>query len=309
MSKFILKVKTKSGQQIVDNANLTNTILELKQIISKFVNIPVNNMNLLIGFPPKPIDADFLHKTLAEVNIKSGDTLIVEETAIPVPNPTKVFSPPDRPHVEEDKLDGGLLMRQVVPADNSCLFTSVGFVLGGKVDTTAGSYMRQIIAEQVASNEDQYSEAILGKPNKDYCQWILKPESWGGAIELAVLSSFYGIEIAVIDTMNGVINRFGEDKSYDYRVFLIFDGIHYDPLYREPIEPDGSIQTFFLTSNDKVLKLAEELAHEAKTSKQYTDVNRFTLRCLECKTELTGQTQAQQHAQRTGHMNFGEIAS
>ncbi|KAL1132747.1 hypothetical protein AAG570_010699 [Ranatra chinensis] len=200
-------------------------------------------------------------------------------------------------------------MRKVVPADNSCLFTSVGFVLGGKIDTSCGNYMRQIIADQVSKDDENYSEAILGKPNKEYCKWILKPESWGGAIELAVLSHFYGIEIAVVDTMNTVINRFGEDKNYEYRVFLIFDGIHYDPLYRETLEADDTIQTLFLSSNEKVLQEAEELAQEAKSSKQYTDVNNFTLKCLVCHELLTGQHQAQTHAQTTGHMNFGEISS
>lgn len=38
----------------------------------------------------------------------------------------------------------------------------------------------------------------------------------------------------VIDTVNAIINRFGEDKNYTQRIFLIFDGIHYDPLYLEP---------------------------------------------------------------------------
>lgn len=44
------------------------------------------------------------------------------------------------------------------------------------------------------------------------------------------------MEIAVVDTINAIINRFGEDQLYDHRVFLIFDGIHYDPLYLEPFE-------------------------------------------------------------------------
>lgn len=64
----------------------------------------------------------------------------------------------------------------------------------------------------------------------------MKPDSWGGAIELAVLSKFYGIEIAVVDSVNAIINRFGEDQQYEHRVFLTFDGIHYDPLYLEPLE-------------------------------------------------------------------------
>jgi ubiquitin thioesterase OTU1 len=106
----------------------------------------------------------------------------------------------------------------------------------GKVDVDNAPFMRQIIAESVSNDPDNYYEAILGKPNPEYCQWILKPDSWGGAIELAVLSNFYGLEIAVVDTLNAIINRFGEDQHYAQRVFLMFDGIHYDPLYLEPFE-------------------------------------------------------------------------
>lgn len=97
----------------------------------------------------------------------------------------------------------------------------------------SGNYMREIIANAVKDNQLQFSEAVLGKPNEDYCEWIRNPNSWGGAIEVSILSNFYGIEIAVIDTQSSSISKFGEDKNYPHRVFLIYDGIHYDPLYLE----------------------------------------------------------------------------
>lgn len=49
--------------------------------------------------------------------------------------------------------------------------------------------MRQIIAMEVASDLDTYNEAVLGKPNAEYCVWIQQPSSWGGAIE--VLNNHY----------------------------------------------------------------------------------------------------------------------
>ncbi|XP_073982655.1 yod1 deubiquitinase isoform X2 [Rhodnius prolixus] len=240
--------------------------------------------------------------------IKTGDTIIIQETknTFPAPNYEQKLA---KHHTDQQSIDSGILMRQIVPADNSCLFTSIGFVLGGKVDATCGTNMRQIIADELVNQEDAYCEAILGRPIAEYREWIKKPDSWGGAVELAVLSKYYGIEIAVVDTANSVINRFGEDQNYDYRMFLIYDGIHYDPLYRESLQADGQIQTLFLKSNEKVLFEAEELAKEAKSSKQFTDVNRFSLRCLVCRKELTGQSEAQEHAVSTGHTNFGEIAS
>lgn len=93
--------------------------------------------------------------------------------------------------------------------------------------------MREIIANAVKDNPVEFSEAVLGKPNEDYCKWIRNPNSWGGAIEVSILSNYYGMEIVVIDTQSGLISRFGEDKNYPHRVFFIYDGIHYDPLYLE----------------------------------------------------------------------------
>ena len=41
--------------------------------------------------------------------------------------------------------------------------------------------------------------------------------------------------------------------------------------------------------------------------REFTDVTGFALRCLICNTPLKGQSQAQDHAKSTGHMNFGEV--
>lgn len=105
--------------------------------------------------------------------------------------------------------------------------------MNGKVDTTLPPYMRKVIAEVVASDTSKYCDAFLGKPNAEYCEWIQLPNSWGGAIELSVLSNFFGLEIDVVNVLHAVVNRFGEDKNYGQRVFLLFDGIHYDPLFSE----------------------------------------------------------------------------
>ena len=42
--------------------------------------------------------------------------------------------------------------------------------------------------DTVAGDPEEYTEAFLGKPNAEYCAWILNPQSWGGAIELSILA-------------------------------------------------------------------------------------------------------------------------
>lgn len=107
--------------------------------------------------------------------------------------------------------------------------------MNGRIDTEVGAYLREVIAQHVSNDKGTYNEAMLGRPNPEYCEWIRKPASWGGAIEVSILSNYYGVEIDVVDITNALINRFGEDKEYGMRVFLLFDGIHYDPLYLESI--------------------------------------------------------------------------
>lgn len=57
------------------------------------------------------------------------------------------------------------------------------------MDTTVHSLMRQIIAMEVGNDLDTYTEAFLGKPNMEYCAWIMQPSSWGGAIEVNKIDS------------------------------------------------------------------------------------------------------------------------
>lgn len=307
MSTVAFKVKCKSGQQIVNSLTSASTVAELKDTLSAITNISYDHLYILRGFPPKPMDLSVGSKTLHEVGLTSGETLIVEEKVpVVVENPTPVISEKsleiNYPTISDRP---GILMKRVVPSDNSCLFTSIGFVLNGKVDTTVGSFMRQIIAKEVSGDPDNYNEGFLGKPNSEYCNWIQKSSSWGGAIEVSVLSRFYGLEMAVVDTLNAIINRFGEDKNYGQRVFLLFDGVHYDPLYLE--QEDGGIQTIFPIEDVDIFREAEQLAKEAKSSRQFTDLNNFTLRCMICGVFLTGQVEAQKHAKETQHTNFGEV--
>lgn len=281
MAGFALKVKTKTGQQVLKDLSSETTIQELKAILSELSNIPIGRLQVLSGFPPKVIDLSSGGIPLGGSGITSGDTLILEEKDGADLSPLKdgsktqnlpkvqtkdletrdskddsritsqnaqsddsflsshsnVLSAQSNPDSIEANACPGILMKHVVPADNSCLFTSIHYVLNGKDDTGGvAPWMRQLIAESVSKNPEEYSEAILGKPNAEYCKWIKDDKSWGGAIEISILANYYGIEIAVVDTINAIINRFGEDQNYPLRVFLLFDGIHYDPLYLEPLE-------------------------------------------------------------------------
>ena len=220
--------------------------------------------------------------------------------------PSSAQSPPEPPSQSPNTMHAdnqpttNTLSRFVVPANNSCLFTSVHLLMyGGELNLDCADSMRQLVAAAVRDDPVTYNEVLLGKSNKEYCDWILDSTSWGGAIEVSILSQHFEVEIDVVDTQTVRMDRFGEDQSYTNRIFLIYDGIHYDPLKK----PN---QAVFPRSDDVVMAQALDLASEANEKHQFTDVQNFTLRCLICQKGLTGQGEAQDHAKETGHINFGE---
>eukprot|EP00732_Lithocolla_globosa_P008525 Lithocolla_globosa_v1_NODE_12271_length_446_cov_7.445013.p1 type:complete len:134 gc:universal NODE_12271_length_446_cov_7.445013:409-8(-) len=86
-----------------------------------------------------------------------------------------------------------------------------------------------MVSKEVLNNPVKFNDAILDKPNKDYAQWILKMESWGGAIEIGIVSDALAVAIYVVDIDAVKIEKFNEDK-FDNYILILFNGIHYDSL-------------------------------------------------------------------------------
>ncbi|XP_061689385.1 ubiquitin thioesterase OTU1 isoform X2 [Syngnathoides biaculeatus] len=301
-----LRCKTKNGSHVMHGLTHQSCVKELKSKVEELTGIPCEVQKIMVGYPPSNLDLRNGDAHLKDYPIKSGDTLIVEEEKMKpklgdhpgVTKTPRLSAPP-------------ALARRTVPADNSCLFTSVNYVVeGGVYDPACAPELRGLIAQIVSSDPAAYSEAVLGKSNEDYCAWIRRDDTWGGAIEVSILSKFYQCEICVVDTQTVRVDRFGEDAGYRKRVLLIYDGIHYDPLQREAPGSGGAPpppQTVFSTGDDVILAQALELADEARRKRQFTDVDRFALRCMVCQTGLVGQKEAREHARETGHANFGEV--
>ncbi|KAK7072195.1 aminotransferase [Halocaridina rubra] len=323
---YRLRVKTKGGGQysLSDRVSGESTFGDLLSAIEELTSISPGRQKVLTGFPPKPIQGS-LSTTLQAVGVRNGDVLIIEEVESPVNTscPSTAASlergtlPVDRVTLPNESspcenshplpaYGNGILMKKVVPSDNSCLFASVFYLVNGgsEIDLKAVQELRKIVANAVKQHPDLYNEALLERTNEDYSRWILKETSWGGAIELSILSQYYEMEIVAVDAKTGVLNRFGEDKKFSYRMIVIYDGIHYDPLFMET--PEGTNLTIFPSSDEYVLSQAKEIAMEAKQSGQYTDTNVFSLECKECGVIMRGEKQALEHAKNTDHSKFDE---
>lgn len=204
------------------------------------------------------------------------------------------------------------LTLKVVPDDNSCLFNSVGYLLTQRLGSDVCQNLRQTVATAIRSDPDTYPDIVLGQPRDSYVSKIVSPTTWGGAIELSILSQHFGVEIDSIDVATGTVHRFGEDKAYENRAIVVYSGIHYDALTLK----EGSDETTVFPNltaigieeeEDEVLGAAKELCQELKRRKYYTDTASFSLTCKNCGTKLTGEKQAVQHAKETGHGDFGEV--
>lgn len=150
--------------------------------------------------------------------------------------------------------------------------------------------------------QTSFDSTYSGRTPQAYADWIKKPESWGGGIEISILCEHFMVEIDVVDIKNTRVEKFGEEK-FPNRILLIYDGIHYDPLYEnsKPIH-----RTIFPSHDDEVLARALCVAEKDKSNRQFTDAGKFKLKCLACGKGFVGGVEATEHAKETQHINFGE---
>ncbi|UXI20099.1 SERAC1-like protein [Sarcoptes scabiei] len=298
-----LRIKTKNGQSLIDSLKPSNSIGELKSVLWSVTNIHPNNCRFLIGYPPEEVF--FVDDNLPIQNIIKNTKEILTIDELPPNNQDSLKS-------SNSKLDEFSILNQPkkmerieVPANNSCLFVSVYFCLTGQMQEKCPE-LRNLIAETVRNDPITYNEGFLGKPNHEYCDWIRNEDHWGGGIELSILSNYYQVEIVAVDTQSLKLHRFGEDKFYPIRIFLIFDGIHYDPMVVYCNRNENPIQTSFSSDDTNVFDLALDVARKAKANHQYTDLNRMNLKCNQCQKRFT-QKEARSHASSTGHTDFIEL--
>lgn len=217
---------------------------------------------------------------------------------------------PAGPTAPPQMMSSGVAVRRVVNADNSCLFTSLGYLLLGK-NREAGRTLRASVADEILHDPETYNEAVLEKAPTVYATWIKQDNNWGGAIELAVLSDYFSAVIVAWDIKTGRADRYGDGKGFNQCVHLIYDGLHYDALAVSiledvPPESEDFDVTVFSPADSYVDAQAKALIAKMQSAKLYTDTTSFTLRCLVCQKGLTGEADAVQHAKATGHQNFAE---
>jgi len=340
-----IRLRHPGGVSTIDcELNDSYTVQDFQQQIYAVSQILPSLQDLKSGYPPQSLTV-VPELPFSSLGIKKGEQIIVSQRAEAASrrpaSPPKLYTAGSgslaAPNTSTDRgagapavipsgavtaenakepdavaMDGGFLVHRVVPDDNSCLFSSVALIF--EQDIAKASRLRQIVADGIRDDMVTYSEAILGRPRDEYIATILKPQTWGGAIELTVLSSHYNTEISSIDVETGRIDRFEppSGKESGNRCVLVYSGIHYDAATLSPMRdapPDFHQTLFPIVSADKsdpVLVAAQKLADILRQKKAFTNTSTFDLKCSDCGQGLVGEKGARAHAKETGHVKFGE---
>ncbi|GFU11160.1 ubiquitin thioesterase OTU1 [Nephila pilipes] len=310
---YILKCKSKAGTFTLTELSFDSTVEDLKVILSKLIGVKQNAIKILVGSPPKPLETENDNSKLIHSNIYSGETIFIEikkdepEEAAQGAHGKDIGAAllPEEENIEDVRMNPApIMLRHVVPANNSCLFTSIKYCLTGGSGNNDSKEYRKIVANVIKNNPVKYNEGFLEKPNKAYSAWIRDPNNWGGAIELSILSEHFEIEIVVIDILNLTVHRFGETDDYPERIFLIYNGFHYDPLV---LKHETSIQTIFATADQESMNMAVDFAREAESKHETFNEYDFSLTCRSCKSKINGPEEALEHKRLTGHDKFDPI--
>lgn len=313
----------------LDNA----LVQDLQQEIFGASQISPSQQELRSGYPPRSLTI-IPELPLSSLGLKPGDQVIVNQnvssSARAPPSPPKANpvssqsaqAPLSQPNSNRlassssgpDYVDtpNGVLVHRIVPDDNSCLFSSIALIF--EQDARKAQKIRQVVADGIRADMETYNEAILGLSRDAYIATILKPSTWGGAIELGILAKHYGTEIASIDVETGRVDRFESplEASTGNRCVVIYSGIHYDAASLAPMAdaPPEWHQTVFpiisADEDDPILSAAKQLATILRGKKAYTNTSTFDLKCEDCGKGLKGEKDARMHAQETGHVRFGE---
>eukprot|EP01062_Namystynia_karyoxenos_P065778 TRINITY_DN596_c1_g1_i2.p1 TRINITY_DN596_c1_g1~~TRINITY_DN596_c1_g1_i2.p1 ORF type:complete len:367 (+),score=81.49 TRINITY_DN596_c1_g1_i2:72-1103(+) len=337
-----LRLRGPQGQTTLGGWPPERTVAEFLAEVESQTGVPAGELELRSGFPPRPlaVPAD-TSAAVSTLGLRSGDTLVVSRgkpAAAPQPAPpaqagapeeppgaaagpaapaTQPAAPPPAPPAgagdstfSAPVLDEGLLVRRVIPSDNSCLFHAVGYVM--EKSHTASARLREVVAEAVSADPERYTEAFLGKPPAEYIAWIKRPESWGGGIELSILSEHFGREIGAYSIQSRRCDLYGEGRGLRERALVLYDGLHYDALALSPgpdLPEDFDVTLFEVADQRRlaaVTDAATALTAKAHEKRQFTDTANFTLRCLVCQQGVRGEKEAVVHAKETGHQSFGE---
>ncbi|CCW70019.1 unnamed protein product [Phytomonas sp. Hart1] len=225
--------------------------------LERVSGVDVNQIQVLFGFPPKPLRVS--EETLVkDLKLRDNDIIIVQEGEGVLHKGVdgRKYVPPvqERAH----------FTRRICPSDNSCLFHACAYILHNK-SRSDGPLLRQKCVDFVINHPEIFNKEVLGEDPYAYAGWLSRPESWGGGIELEILSRMYETEIFALDLESSTVQKFGTDNNYSVRGFVVYTGAHYDCIAMNPMFnslSEVSDQVLFNIRSDDVVERAQRFVQE-----------------------------------------------
>ncbi|KAF2704152.1 OTU-domain-containing protein [Pleomassaria siparia CBS 279.74] len=322
-----LRLRAPNGNHTVSLQD-TAAVSDLLSSISDVTTLPL--FELKWGFPPQPLDPSLygMSTLLSDTDLKlNGSQIIVLAQATGDPSEianveeTSSKQSPSAPlnlkrdHSKQLKeipeihvpARGGTVVLRVMPDDNSCMFRALGSaVLSDNLDSM--TELRSMVAQAIQADPERFNEAVLQQAPDKYCEWISYSDSWGGGIELSILSQEFDVEICSINVEDLRVDKFNEGRPK--RCFLVYSGIHYDTIAFVPagastLDTRNDVKMFD-SGDDVMLEAARQLCGELKKKHYFTNTQKFGIKCNTCGWKGQGEMAAAEHASLTHHTDFGE---
>jgi len=195
-------------------------------------------------------------------------------------------------------------IRREVDADNSCLFSSIAYLIDREnFSSESGLRFRQIIVDYLLLNK--IDPILLDLPKDQYIEYIIDPRNWGGALEVKMFSDIFKKQIHCIDVKTNRVDSYGNEN--EMCIYLLYNGIHYDPLVMNFDSDSDSITdiTIFSSYDNEVYELMKLYVFECKNRGEYVDFS--NIQCEYCKMKFANQNDAAEHMINTSHSNFIQI--
>ncbi|KAI0005207.1 OTU-domain-containing protein [Xylariaceae sp. FL0662B] len=334
--KIRYKAPSGGGTLEVDDGATVGQLLDTLKSSTGFADVTVK-----YGWPPQALSADQDGRSVQSLGLQRESLTVVPvdtttasstaevshseaargPTVPPPPPPPPLRDAPKKKDVKDQNISvympetSSTLVLRVMPDDNSCLFTAVGGALRGLPPSPDGytpQQLRRIVVDHILSNPDKYSAVVLEKSPEAYCARMLSPDTWGGAIELGIISELFNLEICVVDVKTGNVIRYGEGQ-HELRCVLVYSNVHYDRVAEIFVE-DQEVMEFDVTrwaveGSDQLIAHTKEMCKRLKEDHHYfTDTSDFVVLCNDCGWMGQGQKALAEHSLKTRHANITEIA-
>jgi ubiquitin thioesterase OTU1 len=186
------------------------------------------------------------------------------------------------------------------------LFSSIAYLYDRATFNESSQHIyRNMIVEHLCNNE--FDESLLDLPKNEYINAIADPSKWGGGIEIKIFTEILKLQIAVVDVQTNRIDLFGQDKAYTNRIFILYNGIHYDPLVMNSdvgADPSTDITIFDSNDNEK-FDMMKCLVLEYKNQGDYVEF--YCLECKSCPEKFKNENEAVEHSINYNHWEFNQI--